>query len=137
MVFPRIASNEPIRRMPAVRMFWRWVLVTFWGLVPSIADAVDIADGVDFETDVAPILQSRCLGCHGPTGEGGVRLDRFDDAAETWVPGDPAASRLIEQVSGPEPAMPLDGDPLSGAEVATLRAWVAAGASWPQDRLLE
>ncbi len=131
MVFPRIASNEPIRRLPAVCPLWRWAIVALWGLVPSNADAVD------FETDVAPILQSRCLGCHGPAGEGGVRLDRFDDAAETLVPGDPGASRLIEQVSGREPAMPLDGDPLSGAEVETLRAWVAAGASWPQDRLLE
>ena len=47
------------------------------------------------------------------------------------VPGKPDESLLIEYVSGSEPQMPKDAQALSADEVAALRRWVAAGASWP------
>ena len=33
--------------------------------------------------------------------------------------------------------MPQDDEPLSAAEVATIRRWIAAGAPWPDDARIE
>lgn len=43
-------------------------------------------------------------------------------------PRDPKGSRLIEEISGTEPAMPEEGDPLTSSEVALVTRWIAEGA---------
>lgn len=91
----------------------------------------------DFEREVAPILESRCLACHDAAqAEGDVRLDTRAAVLEHLVPGRPEASRLIEQVSGADPDMPKKARPLTAAQVEILRAWVQAGAPWPEARVL-
>ncbi len=55
------------------------------------------------------------------------------------VAGQPDKSLLIEQVSGPKPAMPPKRPPLSAEQVTLLREWIAAGAkidSMPVDESL-
>jgi hypothetical protein len=92
---------------------------------------------VDFERDVAPILEARCVSCHaGDAAKGDVRLDRFIDASDWISAGDPDSSVLLQQVTGPEPAMPKLGKPLTDDQVETLRQWIAEGATWPDDRVL-
>ena len=92
---------------------------------------------VDFERDVAAILESHCLNCHGAAeAQGDVRLDEHSSILDAITPGAPDASRLIEVISGPQPEMPLDSPPLSSGEVERLRAWIAAGAAWPTGRRL-
>ncbi len=95
---------------------------------------------VDFEGDVRPILESRCYKCHGETKrQGGLRLtnraDAFlpgDSGVEAIVPGDPEASELIYRITSSDSfdQMPPTGDRLSEQQVATLRAWIAEGASF-------
>lgn len=96
-----------------------------------------ISHAVDFERDVAPILESRCISCHGADlAKGDVRLDNAADFGETIASGDVEGSLLIDQVSGPDPAMPQDAKPLTADQVEVLKAWVASGAKWPVGRLL-
>ena len=38
------------------------------------------------------------------------------------------ASRLVEEISGAEPSMPKEGDPLTKDEVALIERWIAEGA---------
>ncbi len=96
-----------------------------------------VASAVDFERDVAPILESRCISCHSAdSAKGDVRLDTAADLGETIVVGDVEASLLVDQVSGPNPAMPKDAKPLTPDQVEILKAWVADGAKWPEGRLL-
>ncbi len=91
----------------------------------------------DFEREVAPIFESRCLACHdAANAEGDVRLDSRAAVLEHLVPGRPEVSVLIEQISGAKPAMPRKEKPLTAAQVDTLRAWVQAGAPWPEARVL-
>lgn len=99
-----------------------------------------IALAVDFEQDVAPILETHCMACHREaeakhTG-GDIRFDTLETISTFIVPRDPDASELIAQITGPEPEMPKKGKPLSAAQVETLRGWVAAGAPWPSGRVL-
>ncbi len=86
---------------------------------------------------VAPILTRSCIGCHGPEKQkGGLRLDSVAvlNAGKhpSVVAGDPDHSPLVLR-----PALPADDDDhmppapkpaLSADDLATLRAWIAAGA---------
>lgn len=95
---------------------------------------------VDFNAEIRPILNERCVSCHG-----GVRrraelsLQFRDDALAggksgdaAIVPGDPAASPLIQLVTHPDESarMPKEAAPLTDEEVARLRRWIAQGAEW-------
>ncbi len=88
------------------------------------------------------ILRRHCAECHGPMlQEGGLRLDRRDaalaggDSGAVLVAGRPDGSELLRRVMLPrtdEEAMPPRGTGLEPDEVARLRAWIAAGAPWPE-----
>jgi mono/diheme cytochrome c family protein len=102
---------------------------------------------IDFTHDIRPFLSNKCFACHGPDeaerkgGVDGLRLDSLagattdlGDGAKAVVPGDPAASRLIERVTSTDPdtRMPPDGfgKPLSAEEIELLRQWIAQGAEY-------
>ena len=96
---------------------------------------------VDFVGEIAPILQS-CVSCHGPDKQkGDLRLDArehvFGPERDYWVviPEKPDESSLIERIelpAGHEDLMPAEGDPLRPDQIARLRAWITAGADWPE-----
>ena len=96
----------------------------------------------DYTRDIQPLLATHCYECHGPKkARGRLRLDlkaRALGGGETGpaiVPGHPDDSLVIRRVLGldDEDRMPLDEDPLSDVQIATLRAWIAGGAPWPED----
>ncbi len=101
----------------------------------------------DFERDVVPIFERRCLDCHGPDKQSGrFSLETREDLltggrkGPVVVPGDPDASRLLElvQPQGDQPPrMPRKRDPLTVVEVAVLRDWIVGGLDWPGDRRLQ
>ena len=104
----------------------------------------DAAEPVRFDHDIRPILKAACTHCHGEEEElaGGLdlRLRRFLlQAAESGepaiVPGDPDASRLVEVIESGE--MPQEGKPLKPQQIATIRAWIAAGAPVESEEPLE
>ena len=97
---------------------------------------------VDFVADVQPILHRACYGCHGPEKQrSGYRLDVREEAfnggelfAPNVVPGDAAGSPLLGFiVEGGDLEMPPEGSRLSPDEVATIRAWIEQGATWPDE----
>ena len=116
------------------------------GRLPARAPAGGAADeGLRlFEKRVAPLLEARCLGCHSAeTRKGKLSLATRRKALEggrrgrAVVPGDPGESLLMRMVAGDEPRMPKKGPPLRREDVEVLRRWIAAGAPWPDGRVLE
>jgi mono/diheme cytochrome c family protein len=102
------------------------------------------ARSVDFAGEVLPIFEAHCFECHGPEKQkSDFRLDLRSAALRgggngiAIVSGKPEESPLIAHVEAPddeEGAMPPrknGGDRLSGEEIAILREWIEAGASWP------
>jgi hypothetical protein len=92
--------------------------------------------------EVAAILKRHCHACHGPQKQkSGLRLDRRADALKGGDSGpalkanDSNASLLYELVSGKDPdrVMPPSGKRLNAAELATIKTWIDAGATWPDD----
>lgn len=88
---------------------------------------------VDFVKDVSPILESRCLGCHGAKMQmAGLRLDSRAALGKVVVPGSSAASKLIAMVEGRGGSpMPPTGSRLGPKEIATFKEWIDSGAAWP------
>ncbi len=92
-----------------------------------------------FELRVRPLLQRRCVSCHGPAvQQSGLRLDRAEglkQGGRRGAPirvGDPEGSLLLRVVSGREAGLRMPPDaPLPAAEIADLGRWVRAGAVWP------
>lgn len=97
---------------------------------------------VNFWKEVYPILEASCLRCHGPRrAQGDFRVDRRDDYFRTngkepfVVPGRSAESPLIAIVSGLRTDIAMAAShKLPERDVAVLRAWIDAGAEWPEER---
>jgi hypothetical protein len=95
-----------------------------------------------FWMDVYPILETSCLSYHGPhRAWGGFRVDRREDyfrkngAKPLVVPGKCTESPLIAIVSGQRTDIAMAAShKLTEREVAVLRAWIDAGAEWPETR---
>jgi mono/diheme cytochrome c family protein len=92
-----------------------------------------------FQDDIRPLFQAKCLRCHG--GKARKRdLDlsapagvlRGSESGPVIVPGKPDESLLYEKVIGGE-MPPGKKDPLSKAEVETIRRWIAGGAKFGSD----
>ena len=94
-----------------------------------------------FEREVRPILAKHCFECHGPKKEhNGLRLDsragmlKGGDSGPAIAVGSPEKSLLIEAVKHESFEMPPEPSPkLADKEIASLEAWIRAGAPWPVD----
>lgn len=108
------------------------------------ARPVAAAESPRFEQDILPVFYHHCFGCHSEKQakpKGKLRLDAAEGIRRSGVivPGKPEESELFKRVSlphGDEGVMPpLKGgaQPLSDAERAMVRRWIADGAkldSW-------
>ncbi len=98
---------------------------------------------IQFNRDVRPILSDHCFHCHGPDPSSRKAKLRLDVRAEAIAPrgdnapiapGDPDASTLIHRIRSENPdeimPPPETKKPLSPAQIATLEAWIRAGAPY-------
>ncbi|TDB64045.1 PSD1 and planctomycete cytochrome C domain-containing protein [Arundinibacter roseus] len=95
---------------------------------------------VDFNTQIRPILNANCTGCHGGVKQqGGISLLYRESALAKGksgkpciVPGYPDQSELILRLRhhDPDERMPLKAPPLTDEQIALLANWVKEGASW-------
>ena len=88
---------------------------------------------VSFVNDVLPIIESRCVNCHGGQRiEEGLLMRTYEEIlagsnnGPVIVPGDTANSLLVELVTTQE--MPKRGPKLTPPQVQIITEWVAAGA---------
>ncbi len=93
-----------------------------------------------FETEVAPLLASRCLDCHDSSvRQGGLDLTKRASALEggdrgnAIKPGDASSSLLWLMVQSG--AMPQSRPPLSDPQKQVLRDWIDGGASWTREAI--
>lgn len=109
---------------------------------PAATRAAEL-EPIDFNRDVAPILEQHCIRCHQSANKKGdlslaTRVDL--DANELLSAGKPDESRLLDVITaaaGEKPEMPKEGEPLSKREVAIIRNWIAHGAEWPKDAIVK
>lgn len=93
---------------------------------------------VDFAHDVAPILKTHCVECHGgDEAEGGFSLNSraliLD--SEAAVPGEAEDSTLLQRITSDDPEVqmpPAEQASLSMAEVAAITSWINEGMAWEE-----
>ena len=94
---------------------------------------------VSYASDVSPLLERRCIKCHGgPKADGTLRIEEGLDLrsyaallAGSWngpviEPGNAAESYLVELIT--EGKMPKNEPRLLPAEIRAISAWIDAGA---------
>lgn len=104
-------------------------------LVPSMCQgaasaALQAAEPVTFNKDIAPLLFARCAGCHRPGEVAPFPLLTYRDAHKR---ADQIATLLEQRVMPPWHAETGHGDfangrKLTAAEIALVRSWVDGGA---------
>ncbi|NND06395.1 MAG: DUF1553 domain-containing protein [Saprospiraceae bacterium] len=97
-------------------------------------------NNIDFNTQVRPILNKKCMTCHGGIRQkGGLSflfresaLDSLTSGDFAIVPGSANKSTVIERINerDPELRMPPEGSPLDPNEISILTNWIKQGAQW-------
>ena len=108
--------------------YWTLTILTFIVLGVGIAPAQQ-----NFAQQASALFQQHCHSCHAANAPfaGDVLIDNHAAlmASGTVVSGNPEASSLFQLLLADPPIrMPRLGQPLSEPEIATIRAWIAAGA---------
>ncbi len=111
----------------------------FWVIFPAIA----VAEKIDFNTQIQPILSENCYACHGPDEakmEGGLRLDKRElalkggESGKAIVPGDPGKSLIVERITHTDPTEvmppPKKKAALKTEQIALIHQWISEGAEW-------
>src|SRR6218665_773673 len=98
------------------------------------------SEKADFSADVKPILNSKCISCHGGVkAKGGFSLlfqeeamGKTESGNPAIIPGDPDGSEFIRRLTAkdPEERMPYKNEPLSKEEISILNSWIKQGATW-------
>ncbi|MBN8652628.1 MAG: DUF1553 domain-containing protein [Cytophagales bacterium] len=107
-------------------------VVAVWYFLPN--------SKIDYNTQVKPILNKKCIACHG-----GVKreaefsllfrqeaLAKAESGKYAIVPGDAAHSELVKRITATDPQerMPYKKDPLTKEEIDILTKWIEEGAAW-------
>ena len=119
-----------------------WIAVeVFVAATAATAVAAEPARGPAASLErVLPLLESRCITCHGPDAqEGELRLDSRAAALKggkhgpALRPGEPKQSLLLQAAlhERRELAMPPK-EKLSTNELAAVEEWIREGAPWPE-----
>ena len=112
-----------------------WVFLSPWSIQGASPD-----ESI-FESQVRPLFEKHCTECHGGKKQkGDLRLDlkasafKGGENGPALIPGNSAKSLVLQRVLSEETdeKMPPKGERLSKEESAALRAWIEAGADWPE-----
>ena len=97
---------------------------------------------VDFSSQVKPIINKKCIACHGGVKKQGGFSLLFEDEALAKaksgkypiVPGHASESEMIRRLTlaDPEERMPHKANPLTKEEIEILTKWIDQGAKWDQ-----
>ena len=110
---------------------------------PAHANDLEQAER-DFTIRVLPLLQEKCLGCHGGDaqeikGEYSI-VDREhlllggESGEEAIVPGETAQGSLLSAIRWDSIEMPpKENDRLTASQIAIVERWIKAGAPWPDE----
>lgn len=110
-------------------------------LIALVSSCTEVSkDEISFNRDIRPILNDKCLRCHGGVkSNGGFSLLFEEDAfSETQsgkqaiIRGNADKSELYKRIvhEDSELRMPLDADPLSTEEINSIERWIEGGAKW-------
>lgn len=116
------------------------VLLVLFAVVILCSLLMSYDKKVDFNTEVKPIINKKCISCHGGVKkQGGFSLLFHEEAIAATksgkpaiIPGDPDGSELIKRLlsNDPEERMPYKHEALNEDEIDIFKRWIKQGAKW-------
>ena len=113
------------------------ILVIAGGLIYYFSSSTE---KIDYNTQVKPIFNKKCIACHGGVkAKSNFSLLFREDALKPAksgkypiVPGYPGKSEMIRRITNndPDERMPYKHDPLTKEEISILKKWIRQGAEW-------
>lgn len=108
------------------------LIVVFAASVPEASASAKVS----FKDQVKPILQSKCIGCHGtksPAGELDLStvkgMKKGGSSGKLFKAGKGTASLLVKRLKGQGgSAMPMGSGPLRKSEIELISRWIDEGA---------
>ncbi len=95
---------------------------------------------IDFNTQVKPIFNKKCITCHGGVKQKSgfsllfreEALGHTESGKPAIIPGNPDESELIRRITNKDPdeRMPYKHEALSNDEIGILKQWIKEGAEW-------
>lgn len=116
-----------------------WVCVAITaGRAEALQRVPSKSDTDFFETQIRPLLVSRCQKCHGDKKQSGdFRVDsrsaliRGGDGGPALVPGQPQQSRLVAAIRHADELKMPPRERLTPSEIESIETWITLGAPWP------
>lgn len=98
--------------------------------------------GVSFETQIAPIINERCVNCHGAQrASSNLKLHTFADMKKggrngiLLIPGNPNNSLIIRKlIATGNQRMPRNGAPLGRDQIQLIARWIVEGARFDGEK---
>ena len=132
------ASSFSLRVASLLTLAWITVAIS-----EEPTDPTRTPTGVDYLSQVKPLLAEKCYSCHGRLKqEAGLRLETLalmitgGDSGAVVSVGDPEQSLLLQRVSSRDgEQMPPhgEGSPLKADQVNLIRAWIQQGCKAPPE----
>ncbi len=109
------------------------------GTAEARADTSPAATGVDYLSEIKPVLAARCYACHGALQKkAGLRLDTVEFMRKGGDGGDVLDREspiILDRLTADDPheRMPPEGEgtPLAADQVGRIKAWIESGAPAP------
>ena len=98
------------------------------------------SEQVDFSTQIKPIINNKCISCHGGVKKNAgfsflfesEALGNTDEGSPAIIPGNAKKSRMIQRLheTDLELRMPYEKPALSEEEIKLFTRWIDQGAQW-------
>jgi len=118
----------------------------FFYISTFFCSVISESTAVDFGKNIKPILETKCVSCHGiEKQKGELDLSSLLAAKEggengpAISPGKPEESGLIHRITlahDDDEIMPPKGEPLTETQIQSLKEWISGGAQWPDGLIL-
>jgi hypothetical protein len=106
----------------------------------TLIAACQSRQSVDFNTQIKPIINKKCISCHGGVKQSAgfsllfqqEALGNTDEGTPAIIPGNANKSRIIQRFheNDPQLRMPFENPPLSKEEIDLFTKWINQGANW-------
>lgn len=117
-----------------------WIICVVLSAAAFLIGSCQRAPQISFNEQVRPILNERCVNCHGGIRRQGdlsllfrhEALSTAESGERAIVPFEPSESELLRRVAHTDPVhrMPKDELPLTPDEIQILQTWIEQGAHW-------
>lgn len=126
--------------LPYFQGSMRRILPLFPLIAFLVAGCSGTGPAVSFNEEIKPLINSKCISCHGGVKRNGGfsllfrqdALAKNESGKPAIIPGDAANSELIRRITAhdPEDRMPYKEAPLTSEEIALLKRWIDQGAKF-------